>query len=60
MRVRRSLPLNQKGNGGKDNPVLSVVPQGFTASSISACIMKHISYETRKDRVPAYFIVSER
>lgn len=43
MRVRSYLPFIQKGNGGKDNPVLNVVPQGdcFTASSISACIMKH-------------------
>lgn len=36
--MRRYLPLIQKGNGGKDNPMLSVVPQGdyFTAP-----IMKH-------------------
>lgn len=41
--MRRYLSLFQKGNGGKDNPVLSVVPQGdhFTASSISVRIMKH-------------------
>lgn len=41
--MRRYLSLIQKGNGGKDNPVLSVVPQGdrFSASSISARIMKH-------------------
>lgn len=41
--MRRYLSLFQKGNGGKDNPVLSVVPQGdrLTASSISARIMKH-------------------
>lgn len=36
-------PPYPNGNGGKDNPVLSVVPQGdhFTASSISTRIMKH-------------------
>lgn len=36
-----SLPF-QKGNGGKDNPVLSVMPQRecFTAHSISSLILK--------------------
>lgn len=49
--MRRYLSLSQKGNGGKDNPVLSVEPQGdrFTASSISAlCYETQHSYETEK------------
>lgn len=60
--MRRYLSFFQKGNGGKDNPVLSVVPQGdrFTASSISPRIMKQHSYETGKGRVLAHLIVCER
>lgn len=58
--MRRYLSLFQKGNGGKDNPVLSVVPQGgrFTASSISARIMKHNTVmKPGKGRVLTLFIV---
>lgn len=41
--MKRYLFVFQKGNGGKYNPVLSVVPQGnhFTGSLVSPCIMKH-------------------
>lgn len=63
MRVRRYLPLIQKGNGGKDNPVLSVVPQGdrFNASSISARIMKHNTVmKLERGELLAHFIVCER
>lgn len=40
--MRRCISLIQRGNGGKDNPVLSVVPQGgrFSGGYISAHIMK--------------------
>lgn len=43
--MRRYLSLFLKGNGGKDNPVLSVVPQGdrFTACSIPPHRKKHRS-----------------
>ena len=59
--MKRYLFVFQKGNRGKDNPVLSVVPWGnhFTGS-FSLCYETQHGYETGKMRVLAHLIVCER